>query len=58
MNSVSHRRPLDERLHERDLEAAIILSMLDNTDQDQSPTSTGKGYGFENLRPKSIIVYC
>ncbi|KAM8740896.1 RAD51-associated protein 1 [Acanthopagrus schlegelii] len=36
------RRPLDERLQERDLEAAIILSMLDNTDQDQSPASTGE----------------
>lgn len=58
MNSVSHRRPLDERLQERDLEAAIILSMLDNTDQDQSPASTGKGYSFENLRSENTIVCC
>ncbi|XP_073336796.1 RAD51-associated protein 1 isoform X2 [Pagrus major] len=43
-SSEKSRRPLDERLHERDLEAAIILSMLDNTDgiKDQSPTSKGQ----------------
>lgn len=37
------RRPLDERLHERDLEAAITLSLLNNTDdvKDSSPTSKG-----------------
>lgn len=43
MNAVSHRRPLDERLHERDLEAAITLSLLNNADgiKDQSPNSKG-----------------
>ncbi|XP_044041458.1 RAD51-associated protein 1 isoform X2 [Siniperca chuatsi] len=35
--SQKSRRPLDERLHERDLEAAITLSLL----KDQSPTSKG-----------------
>lgn len=42
-SSISHRRPLDERLHERDLEAAITLSLLNNADgiKDQSPTSKG-----------------
>ncbi|TKS90765.1 putative polypeptide N-acetylgalactosaminyltransferase 8 [Collichthys lucidus] len=37
------RRPLDERLHERDLEAAITLSLLNNADgvKDLSPTSKG-----------------
>lgn len=44
MNHISLRRPLDERLHERDLEAAITLSLLNNTDgaEGQSPTSKGK----------------
>lgn len=40
MNHMSLRRPLDERLHERDLEAAITLSLLNNT-EGQSPTSKG-----------------
>ncbi|KAI3366372.1 hypothetical protein L3Q82_000528 [Scortum barcoo] len=37
------RRPLDERLHERDLEAAITLSLLNHADgiQAQSPSSKG-----------------
>ncbi|KAG7243236.1 hypothetical protein INR49_011927 [Caranx melampygus] len=39
--SQKSRRPLDERLHERDLEAAITLSLLNNADgiTNQSPTS-------------------
>ncbi|XP_051248231.1 RAD51-associated protein 1 isoform X4 [Dicentrarchus labrax] len=39
--SQKNRRPLDERLHERDLEAAITLSLLNNADgfKDSSPTS-------------------
>lgn len=39
-----HRRPLDEKLCERDLEAAITLSLLNNADgiKEQSPTSKGK----------------
>ncbi|XP_037615775.1 RAD51-associated protein 1 isoform X4 [Sebastes umbrosus] len=41
--SQKSRRPLDVRLHERDLEAAITLSMLNSADgiKDQSPTSKG-----------------
>lgn len=43
ITSVSHRRPLDERLHERDLEAAITLSLLNNADgiEEQSPSTKG-----------------
>ncbi|XP_074481889.1 RAD51-associated protein 1 isoform X3 [Sebastes fasciatus] len=39
--SQKSRRPLDVRLHKRDLEAAITLSMLNSADgiKDQSPTS-------------------
>lgn len=39
----SYRRP-SEKLHERDLEAAITLSLLNNVDgiKDQSLTSAGK----------------
>lgn len=39
IHSVFYRRPLDERLQERDLEAAITLSLLNNADG--SPTSRG-----------------
>lgn len=37
--SQKNRRPLDEKLYERDLEAAITLSLLNNADglKDQSP---------------------
>ncbi|XP_019947750.2 RAD51-associated protein 1 isoform X1 [Paralichthys olivaceus] len=40
-SSQKSRRPLDERLCERDLEAAITLSLLNNAEEveDQSPTS-------------------
>lgn len=43
VNSVRQRRPLDERLRERDLEAAITLSLLNNLNeaQDQTPISKG-----------------
>ncbi|KAA8580285.1 hypothetical protein FQN60_005820 [Etheostoma spectabile] len=39
----SSKRPLDVKLYERDLEAAITLSLLKNEDgiKDQSPTSKG-----------------
>uniref|UniRef100_A0A7N6AWR3 RAD51 interacting motif domain-containing protein n=1 Tax=Anabas testudineus TaxID=64144 RepID=A0A7N6AWR3_ANATE len=42
--SQKSRRPLDEKLCERDLEAAITLSLLNNADgiKEQSPTSKGK----------------
>lgn len=48
MNSVSHRKPLDERLHEQDLEAAIALSLLNDKDgiEDQSPASKGMGWFY------------
>lgn len=38
LTSLSDRVPLDERLHERDLEAAIVLSLLNNENgmKDQS----------------------
>lgn len=38
LTSLSDRVPLDERLHERDLEAAIVLSLLnsENGMKDQS----------------------
>nr|XP_046235066.1 RAD51-associated protein 1 isoform X2 [Scatophagus argus] len=41
--SQNNRKPLDERLHERDLEAAITLSLLNNIDgiKDQFPSSKG-----------------
>ncbi|TDG96596.1 hypothetical protein EPR50_G00230330 [Perca flavescens] len=41
--SQKSRRPLDVKLYERDLEAAITLSLLKNEDgiKDQSPTSKG-----------------
>ncbi|XP_045928144.1 RAD51-associated protein 1 isoform X3 [Micropterus dolomieu] len=37
------RRPLDEKLHERDLEAAITLSLLNNADGIKDQSSTSKG---------------
>ncbi|XP_018542546.1 RAD51-associated protein 1 isoform X1 [Lates calcarifer] len=40
--SQQSRRPLDQKLHERDLEAAITLSLLNNAEiYDQSPSSKG-----------------
>ncbi|XP_068611520.1 RAD51-associated protein 1 [Brachionichthys hirsutus] len=44
-SAVSQKsRPFDERLHERDLEAAVMLSMLSNEGRkrDESPTSKGE----------------
>lgn len=40
---VFHRKPLDEKLLERDLEAAITLSLLNNADgvKQQSPINKG-----------------
>ncbi|XP_068163422.1 RAD51-associated protein 1-like isoform X2 [Antennarius striatus] len=58
--SQKSRRPLDERLHERDLEAAIMLSMLSNEDskKDQCLTSKGEitvqGPVDENTDPTSL----
>ncbi|KAM7378356.1 hypothetical protein PAMA_013317 [Pampus argenteus] len=42
--SQNDRKPLDEKLCARDLEAAITLSLLNNADgiKDQSPTSKGE----------------
>uniref|UniRef100_A0A3Q1BU06 RAD51 interacting motif domain-containing protein n=1 Tax=Amphiprion ocellaris TaxID=80972 RepID=A0A3Q1BU06_AMPOC len=41
---IFRRRPLDEKLYERDLEAAITLSLLNNADgiKDQSPRKDAK----------------
>lgn len=33
MNFVSNRKPLDERLHDRDLEAALTLSLLNSSNE-------------------------
>lgn len=60
MNAVSHRRPLDERLHERDLEAAITLSLLNNADgiKDQSPNSKGMFWLWKRkIKKKNVVVY-
>ncbi|XP_030575981.1 RAD51-associated protein 1 [Archocentrus centrarchus] len=54
------RKPLDEKLCERDLEAAITLSMLNNADEikDQSPASKGdaKFPVDENTDPASLLL--
>uniref|UniRef100_UPI0037E73679 RAD51-associated protein 1 isoform X2 n=1 Tax=Semicossyphus pulcher TaxID=241346 RepID=UPI0037E73679 len=58
--SQKSRRPLDERLQERDLEAAITLSLLNNADggKDQTPISRGvhKVLVDENTDPTSLIL--
>ncbi|XP_041819594.1 RAD51-associated protein 1 isoform X2 [Chelmon rostratus] len=41
--SQKSRRPLDERLHERDLEAAITLSLLNNADGIKGQSATSRG---------------
>uniref|UniRef100_A0A8C9ZGA8 RAD51 associated protein 1 n=1 Tax=Sander lucioperca TaxID=283035 RepID=A0A8C9ZGA8_SANLU len=59
--SQKSRRPLDVKLYERDLEAAITLSLLKNEDgiKDQSPTSKDLKVQFpvvENTDPTSLHV--
>lgn len=47
MDFVSKRKPLDERLHERDLEAALTLSLLNNSN-DGKDRAKGNGLTLQN----------
>lgn len=40
---VSYRKPLGDRLHDRDLEAAITLSLLNSAEEIKNQSSTSKG---------------
>lgn len=59
-SSQKNRKPLDEKLYERDLEAAITLSMLNNVEEvkDQSPVSKGdvKFPVDENTDPAFLLL--
>ncbi|XP_045928147.1 RAD51-associated protein 1 isoform X5 [Micropterus dolomieu] len=50
------RRPLDEKLHERDLEAAITLSLLNNADGIKDQSSTSKGLDEITLEKESLAL--
>ncbi|XP_054882341.1 RAD51-associated protein 1 isoform X3 [Poeciliopsis prolifica] len=57
--SEKSRKPLDEKLYERDLEAAITLSLLNNSDGlNDSPTADVKVQGSvnENTDPASLLL--
>ncbi|XP_043963721.1 RAD51-associated protein 1 isoform X3 [Gambusia affinis] len=57
--SEKSRKPLDERLHERDLEAAITLSLLNNSEGlNDSPTTDVKAQSpvDENTDPASLLL--
>ncbi|XP_041636862.1 RAD51-associated protein 1 isoform X3 [Cheilinus undulatus] len=60
--SQKSRRPLDERLHDRDLEAAIALSLLNNTHEKQDTSLITKadvkvqGPVDENTDPSSLHI--
>ncbi|XP_027899562.1 RAD51-associated protein 1 isoform X2 [Xiphophorus couchianus] len=57
--SEKSRKPLDEKLYERDLEAAITLSLLNNSDGlNDSPTTNVKVQSpvDENTDPASLLL--
>ncbi|XP_043963720.1 RAD51-associated protein 1 isoform X2 [Gambusia affinis] len=56
--SEKSRKPLDERLHERDLEAAITLSLLNNSEGlNDSPTNVkAQSPVDENTDPASLLL--
>ncbi|XP_054882339.1 RAD51-associated protein 1 isoform X2 [Poeciliopsis prolifica] len=56
--SEKSRKPLDEKLYERDLEAAITLSLLNNSDGlNDSPTDVKvQGSVNENTDPASLLL--
>ncbi|MED6246653.1 hypothetical protein ATANTOWER_021344 [Ataeniobius toweri] len=59
VQSEKSRRPLDEKLYERDLEAAITLSLLNNSDGlNQSPSTDVKLESpvDENTDPASLLL--
>lgn len=47
MNFVFKRKPLDERLYNRDLEAAVTLSLLNNS---SDRLEQAKGNGLYNMQ--------
>lgn len=49
MNFVFKRKPLDERLHDRDLEAAVTLSLLNNSN-DRLEQAKGNGLSLQNMQ--------
>lgn len=60
-NSQKNRRPLDERLHDRDLEAAIALSLLNDMSGEQNQSSPAEEANKvqvpvdENTDPSSLL---
>uniref|UniRef100_A0A672ZI64 RAD51 associated protein 1 n=1 Tax=Sphaeramia orbicularis TaxID=375764 RepID=A0A672ZI64_9TELE len=63
--SQKKRKPLDVKLYERDLEAAITLSLLNPLDEktDHSPASKGKTYiikcVFDCVKVKNyVVIFC
>lgn len=47
MNFVSNRKPLNERFHDRDLEAALTLSFLNNSN-DRMDQAKCNGLSLQN----------
>lgn len=53
-NLVSNRKPLDERLHDRDLEAALTLSLL-NSSNERNDQSKGDGLSLQNKKTNTVV---